>query len=105
MRCRVIEAGTKRDTDIEQCQEPITFVLANGRMVEEDPGTRPADDSVQYFSIFCAIHRQQHLDDTVNDVRSVDGHRAYGPQRTMKGQRADVWVDPVEGGTRWVADG
>ena len=105
MRCRAIKVGTKRDAAVQQCQEPITFVLANGRMVKEDPGTRPALDSVQFWPIFCAVHQQQHLDDTANDVRSADGHRAYGPQRILKQQTSDVWADPVEGGTRWAADG
>ncbi len=105
MRCRAIEFGTKRDPVVQQCQEPITFVLANGRMVPEDPGNRPANDSLQYWSIFCATHRAQRNADRAADVRNENGDRVYGPQRILKGQGADPWIDPVEGGTRWAADG
>ncbi len=105
MRCRAIEVGTKRDAAVQQCQEPITFVLANGRMVKEDPGNRPANDSLQYWSIFCATHRAQRNTDRAADIRDKDGHRDYGPQRIIKGQTPDAWADPVEGGTRWAADG
>ncbi len=101
MRCRAIEVGTKRDAVVQQCQEPITFVLANKRMAKEDPGTRDAFDSVQFWSIFCTIHRGQRNADRAADVRDAIGNRAYGPQRILKGQTSDPWVDPVEGGKRW----
>ncbi len=102
MRCRaLIGTSTKDDAAVQQCQEPITFVLANGRMVKEDPGNGRGG----YWSIFDAAHRQQKLDDRANDVRDDNGDRAYGPQRILKGQQADAWANPVEGGTRWAADG
>ena len=101
MRCRAIKVGTKRDPVVQQCQEPITFVLANGRMVEEDPGYGRGG----YWSIFDAAHRQQMLYDRAADVRNENGDRAYGPQRILKGQTPNPWTDPVEGGTRWAADG
>ena len=101
MRCRAIVSGTKRDPVVQQCQEPIIFLLPNGRMAKEDPGNGRGG----FWSIFDAAHQQQHLDDTDNDVRDDNGDRAYGPQRILKGQTSDVWVDPVEGGTRWAADG
>ncbi len=106
MRCRALEPGfNKSDTDVNQCQEPIIFVLADGRMVKEDPGTRDENDSLNYWSIFCTVHRGQRNADRANDVRDANGHRAYGPQRILKGQTSDSWVNPVEGGTRWAADG
>ena len=105
MRCRTIKSGTKRDPVVQQCQEPITFILANKRMVKEDPGTRPAYDSLQYWSNFCKVHQAQRNADRAADVRDDNGDRTYGPQRILKGQRADAWIDPVEGGTRWAADG
>ncbi len=100
MRCRaLVGSSTKRDGTVTQCQNPIVFVLPNGRMVKEDPGNGG------YWAIFDAAHRQQKLADRVDDVRDDNGDRAYGPQRIIKGQTSDPWADPVEGGTRWAADG
>ena len=101
MRCRAIVSGTKRDPVVQQCQEPIVFVLPNGRMVKEDTGNGRGG----HWSIFDASHTQQVLDDQAADVRNENGNRAYGPQRILKEQRSDPWVEPVEGGTRWSADG
>ena len=86
---------------MQQCQEPIVFVLPNGRTVKEDPGNGRGG----FWSIFDATHQAQHVDDSDADVRDADGFRVYGPQRILKGQIPDPWVDPVEGGTRWAADG
>ncbi|KKL75384.1 hypothetical protein LCGC14_2055430 [marine sediment metagenome] len=105
MRCRAIEIGTKRDPVVQQCQEPITFVLSDGSMVSEDPGTRGEDDSLAYWSIFCVIHRTKRNVDRVADVRDEDGNRAYGPQRILEGQSADPWTESVEGGKRWSSRG
>ncbi len=100
MRCAaLVGVSTKDDAVVTQCQGPITFVLSNGRMAKEDPG------SGGYWSIFDVAHRQQKLDDRAADVRDDNGDRAYGPQRILKGQTCDPWADPVEGGTRWAADG
>ena len=105
MRCRAIDNGTKRDAEVQQCQKPITFVTVSGRMLPEDPGTRDENDSLAYWSIFCATHRGQRNADRAADIRDKDDHRDYGPQRILKGQTSDIWVDPVEGGNRWSSNG
>ncbi len=102
MRCAaLVGISTKRDSVVQQCQSPIVFVLPNGRMVKEDLGNGRGG----FWAIFDAAHLQQHRDDGANDVRDANDDRAYGPQRILKGQQADVWANPVEGGTRWAADG
>ncbi len=100
MRCRAIVAGTKRDPVVQQCQNPIVFVLPNGRTVKEDPGNGRGG----YWSIYDTTHHAEMVTNQANDVRDENGHRAYGPQRILKQQQSDPWTDPVEGGTRWPAD-
>ena len=98
MRCRALEPGSdKRNTDVEQCQKPITFVLMTGRMVPDDPGTRSVDDSLAYFSIYCPTHRATN--NAMWGQRDASGNR-IGVQRILDFQTADTWTDPVEGGKR-----
>ena len=102
MRCRALVGGSgKRDMFVFQCQATIIFVTSDGRHVKEDPG----DDPDGYWSIYDATHHDQLVADRAADVRDANGDRAYGPQRILKGQQSDSWVDPVEGGTRWPVDG
>ncbi len=98
MRCRALEPpSTKRDTVVQQCQEVITFVLATGQMVPEDPGTRSVDDSFQYYSIYCVDHRTEN--NAMFGQRDIKGNRV-GVQRILAHQTPDAWLDPVEGGER-----
>ncbi len=98
MRCRALEPGSnKHDEFVQQCQEPLTFVLATGRMVPEDPGTRDINDSLAYFSIYCPVHRAAN--NAMWGQRDARGNRV-GVQRILDFQTADAWIDPVEGGER-----
>ncbi len=98
MRCRaLVGTSTKDDAVVEHCQEPTVYVLpnGNGRTVKEDPG-----NAAGRWTIYCDTHYKTMLRNRTNDLRDEDGHRAYGPQCILKGQTADPWVDPVEGGKR-----
>ena len=100
MRCRaLIGTSTKDDAVVEQCQEAIVYVIPNndnGRTVKEDPGNV---DGI--WSKYDKTHRNEMLRNRTADLRDEDGHRAYGPQVILKGQTADTWIDPVEGGERY----
>ncbi len=101
MRCRAITSGTKDDAVVDQCQEPIVYVIpGNGhngkeRTVKEAPGNVDGR-----WSKYDKRHRDEMLRNRTADLRDDDGNRVYGPQVILNTQTADPWIDPVEGGDR-----